>query len=163
MAWHSLEPADAGLFDSAPHILRYRKHFAATPEHVWESLSSDASLQAWGPTVSSLTWLSARPFGVGTEREVALAPGLIKVRERFFRWDEGRGYSFHAVEANAPLFRKFAEDYVLTPEGDGTRFDWTVAIQPRDVLTLPFKALAPVLKVAFGRLASDGEKYFARR
>jgi hypothetical protein len=162
MAWHSLEPADAESFDDAPHVFRYEKHFAASPELVWESLASDVSLQAWGSTVSSLTWLSARPFGVGTEREVVLAPGLIKVHERYFRWDEGRGYSFYAFEANAPLFRKFAEDYVLTPDGDGTRFSWTVAIEPRDALTLPFKALAPVLKVAFGRLASDGEKYFAR-
>jgi hypothetical protein len=162
MAWHPLEPADAGVFDTAPHVFRYEKHFAAPPERVWESLVSDASLQAWGSSVSSLTWLSSRPFGVGTDREVVLAPGLVKVHERYFRWDEGRGYSFYVFESNIPVFRRFAEDYALTPDGEGTRFVWTVAIEPRAALRLPFTVLAPVLKALFGRMASDGEKYFAR-
>jgi hypothetical protein len=30
------------------------------------------------------------------------------------------------------------------------------------VLALPFKALAPVLKLAFGRMASEGKRYFAK-
>ena len=29
---------------------------------------------AWGPTVKEVNWLSPRPFGVGTTREVVLAP-----------------------------------------------------------------------------------------
>jgi carbon monoxide dehydrogenase subunit G len=160
--WYAVEPADANFFTSAPHVFRYSKRFAAPPEKVWESLTSDESLAAWSPTVSSLTWLSPRPFGVGTTREVALAPGLVRVHERYFRWDEGRGNSFFVYEANAPVFKRFAEDYEVEPEGDGTRFTWTVAIEPKGVLALPFKALAPALKLAFGRLASDGERYFAR-
>jgi uncharacterized protein YndB with AHSA1/START domain len=161
--WFAVESADESFFTSAPHVFRYSKLFAAPPERVWESLTSDESLAAWSSTVSSLTWLSDRPFGVGTTREVVLAPGLSRVHERFFRWDEGRGYSFEAYEANAPLFRRFAEDYVLEPAdgGTNTRFDWTVAIEPKPALALPFKAIAPVLKVAFGKLAADGERYFA--
>ncbi len=161
--WFALESVDASVFDSAPHIFRYEKHYDATPERVWESLQSDASLSTWGPSVSSVTWTSPRPFGVGATREVALAPGVMRVHERFFRWDEGHGYSFYVYEANAPLFRRFAEDYVLTPESTGTRFNWTVAIEPKAALALPFKPLAPVLKAAFGRMASDGQKYFAAR
>jgi hypothetical protein len=29
-------------------------------------------------------------------------------------------------------------------------------------MVLPFKPLAPVLKLAFGRAVADGERYFAR-
>ena len=36
---------------SAPHVFRYQKRYAATPEKVWESLVSDESLAAWGPMV----------------------------------------------------------------------------------------------------------------
>ena len=36
--WHPLEPADADFLASAPHIFRYQKRFAASPEKVWESL-----------------------------------------------------------------------------------------------------------------------------
>jgi hypothetical protein len=158
--WFPLESADADLFLTAPHVFTYEQHYAATPERVWESLASDDSVAAWGPTVTSLTWLSPRPFGIGTRREVGL--GAAKVHEHFFRWDEGHGYSFYVYEANAPLFRRFAEDYIVTPEGDGTKFIWTVAIEPRPGLAIPFKLLAPVLQIGFGRTANDGRKYFAK-
>jgi len=164
MRWYSLEPADADFLTSAPHLFRYRKRFAARPERVWESLTSDASLAAWGPLVTDLKWLSPRPFGIGTERELVLAPGLSRVRERFFRWDEGRRYSFAAYQANSPLLRRFAEDYVVeTDGGDGTLFSWTVGLEPKGPLSLPFRALNPVLKTAFGRMATDGQRYFAKR
>jgi Polyketide cyclase / dehydrase and lipid transport len=161
--WYPLESADADLFTTAPHIYRYEKRFAAPPDKVWESLTSDASLAAWGPSVKEVNWSSPRPFGVGTTREVVLIGGP-RVQERFFRWDEGRCYSFEVLQANAPIFRRFAEDYVVEPDGGaGTLFTWTVAIEPKPAFALPFKALSPVLKAAFGRLAADGQRYFARQ
>ena len=163
--WYAVETADERVFTSAPYVFRYEKTFLAPPAVVWESMTSDQSLAAWSSTVTALTWTSPRPFGVGTTREVVLAPGLARVHERFFRWDEGRGYSFAAYEANLPVFTTFAEDYVLEPHGtDGksTRFTWTVAIEPKSAFALPFKPLAPVLKLVFGRLAADGERHFAR-
>ena len=162
--WYPLESADAGLLASAPHIFRYQKRFAAPPERVWESLASDASLAAWGPTVKELDWLSPRPFGVGTTREVVLAPGVARVRERYFRWDDGRGYSFAVYEANVPIFKRFAEDYAVEPDGSdnqATLFTWTVAIEPKRAFALPFKGLSPVVKAGFGRMASEGQRYFA--
>lgn len=161
--WYPLEPTDATVFDTATHLFRYQKRYDAPPDIVWASLASDRSLADWGSSVSELTWTSPRPFGVGTTREVALALNLARVREHFFRWDEGEGYSFYVHEANAPLFRRFAEDYSLKPDGTGTLFDWTLAIDPRSALRLPFQVLAPVLKAAFGRMAADGQKYFAAR
>lgn len=161
--WFPVEPTDATLFTSAPHVFRYEKHFAALPETVWESLASDESLSAWGATVGELHWLTPRPFGVGTTREVVLAPGLARVRERYFRWDEGSGYSFTVYESSIPVFRHFAEDYIVEPDGDGTAFRWTVALTPKPAFALPVKVLAPVLKAAFGKMASDGQRYFARQ
>ena len=163
--WYSVDPVEDDFLVSAPHVFRYSKKFAAPVDEVWGSLTSDDSLAAWGSTVSSVNWLSPRPFGVGTTREVALAPGLVRVRERFFGWEEGRRYSFCALEANAPLFRHFAEDYVVEPEPSdpgSTRFTWTVALEPAKVLALPFKPLAPVLRLAFGKMAADGERHFVR-
>jgi uncharacterized protein YndB with AHSA1/START domain len=137
--------------------------YAAPPERVWESLASDASLAAWGPSVKQVNWLSPRPFGVDTTREVVLAGGAPRVRERFIRWDEGRGYSFAVYEASVPVFRHFVEDYVVQADGDGTVFTWTIAIKPKRAFSLPFKVLSPILKVAFGRTASDGKRYFAKQ
>jgi hypothetical protein len=161
--WYPLEPSDAGVLASAPHVFRYRMQYAATPERVWESLASDASLSAWGSSLKQLNWLSPRPFGIGTTREVVLAPGAPRLRERFIRWDEGSGYSFVVYEASVPVFRHFVEDYVVEADGDNTLFTWTVAIEPKRAFAVPFKLLSPVLKVAFGRAASDGKKYFAKQ
>jgi ligand-binding SRPBCC domain-containing protein len=159
--WHALEPTDAEFLVSAPYVFHYQKRFAAPPEQVWDSLTSDASLAAWGPAVKEVTWTSPRPFGVGTTREVSVPLGP-HMRERYFSWDEGRGHSFAAYESTLPLFKRFAEDYLIEPDGADTLFTWTVAIEPKDALTLPFKVLAPVLKAAFGRIPSDGQRYFAK-
>jgi len=161
--WYPLEPSDAGVLASAPHVYRYRMQYAAPPERVWESLASDASLSAWGSSLKQLNWLSPRPFGIGTTREVVLAGGAPRLRERFIRWDEGRGYSFAVYEASVPVFRHFVEDYVVEADGDNTLFTWTIAIEPKRAFAVPFKLLSPVLKVAFGRAASDGKKYFAKQ
>lgn len=160
--WHALEPADADFFDSAPHVFTYQKRFAAPPERVWESLTSDESIAAWSPAIKEVTWTSARPFGVGTTREVALPIGP-RMRERYFRWDEGRRHSFAVYESSLPLFNRFAEDYLVEPDGADTRFTWMVAIEPKGALAFPFKVLAPVLKAAFGRIPSGGQRYFAKK
>ena len=161
MPWFSCEPAGADFLKTAPHVFTYEKHYDAPPEQVWESLQSDNSLADWGSAVSSVTWTSPRPFGIGATREVALGPN--KVREKFFRWDEGRGYSFYVTEGNVPLFRRFAEDYVIEADGTGTKFTWIVALQPKSAISLPFKVIAPAVRAAFGKLASDGQKYFAAK
>ena len=161
--WYPLESSDASVLGSAPHVYRYRMQYAATPERVWESLASDASLASWGTSVKQVNWLSPRPFGVDTIREVVLAGGAPRVRERFIRWDEGRGYSFAVYEASVPVFRHFVEDYVIETDGDNSVFTWTVAIEPKGAFALPFKVLSPVLKAAFGRTASDGKRYFAKQ
>ncbi|WP_375482697.1 SRPBCC family protein [uncultured Jatrophihabitans sp.] len=159
--WYPLEPTDAEFFTTAQQVHRYQLHLDAPPGTVWESLASDRSMADWGPAVKTVTWLTPRPFGVDTEREVVLAGGLARVRERFTRWDEGRGYSFSAYEASFPMLRRFAEDYVLEPDGDGTLFTWVVAIEPKPKFAVPVRVLGPVNKVVFGRMAADGRKLFA--
>jgi hypothetical protein len=85
------------------------------------------------------------------------------MRERYFAWDEGHSHSFYAYESSLPLFKRFAEDYIVEPDGNETRFTWTLAIEPKGALALPVKLLAPVLKMGFGRIPSGGQKYFAKR
>jgi hypothetical protein len=62
-----------------------------------------------------------------------------------------------------PLFRHFLEDYVVEPDGHGTLFTWKIAIEPKGALALPFRLLSRVLRAAFGRMASDGQRYFAKQ
>ena len=159
--WHPLEPVDLGTFATAAQVHRYPIKLPVPPARVWESLQSDESLKAWGLGVRRLTWTSPRPFGVGTTREVVLPLGLMTVRERFFRWDEGSGYSFYVVEADRPGLESFAENYVVEPDGDGTLLTWTIAIQPKRGTGAAMRLLAPVNRRAFGRFAVGAKKYFA--
>ena len=160
--WHRLEQPDYSTFTEAAHVYRYPARFAASPERVWESLASDESVKAWGLGVKSLRWTSPRPFGVGTTREVVLPLGFMTVREEFFRWDEGRGYSFFVREANRPGLRSFAENYEIEPDGDGTLFTWTMALEAAGPLSPVLKLLGPVNKAGFGQLVRAGRKYFER-
>jgi hypothetical protein len=160
--WHSLEPADAGTFGTASQVYRFPIRLHVPPARVWESLASDESLAAWGLGVRRLTWTSPRPFGVGTNREVVLPLGFMTVREHFFRWDEGSGYSFYVEAANRPGLRQFAEDYVVEPDGDGALLTWTIAIEPKRRLAPVMTVFGPVNKVAFGQFATGAKKYFAK-
>ena len=85
------------------------------------------------------------------------------MRERYFRWDEGKSHAFYVYESSIPILRRFAEDYIVEPDGDQTLFTWTVAIEPKDSFRLPFKVLAPLLKAGLGQVPSGGQRYFAKR
>ena len=69
---------------------------------------------------------------------------------------------FYVYESSLPLFKRFAEDYVVEPDGAETLFTWTVAVEAKNALTLPLKVLAPVVKAGFGQIPSGGQRYFAR-
>lgn len=163
MSWHALEPVDESFFRNAPIVHRYPVKLPVPPEQVWAQISSDESLSAWrGLRVPRLTWTSPRPFGVDTTREVVLPLSAMTVRERFFRWDEGKGYSFYVYEANRPGIRRFAEDYVIEPDGSGAQFTWTIAIEPQPRIAPVMKLLSPVNKQAFGQVARGAKSYFAK-
>jgi hypothetical protein len=161
MAWYPLESADANIFSAAPFVHRYSADFPASPERVWEQISSDESLGAWGLGVG-LHWTSARPFDIGATREVVLPLRVMRLRERFFRWDEGEGYSFFVEQANRPWFTRFAEDYVLAKSATGTRFTWTIALEPRPRLLRLMRLLDPVNALAFSVNTRAGRRYFRK-
>lgn len=64
--------------------------------------------------------------------------------------------------SGAASFVVVVEDYVVEADGDNTVFTWTIAIERKSFFALPFKALSPVLELAFGRTAPDGKRYFAK-
>jgi hypothetical protein len=161
--WYSLEPADERIFKTAAQVYRYPARLEVPPERVWESIASDESLAAWGLGVRRLTWTSPRPFGIGTTREVALPLRLATVRERFFRWDEGKGYSFYVESTDRPGLKTFAEDYTIEPDGTGCVFTWTIALEPKRALAPVMTALGPVNRLGFGQVARAATKYFAEQ
>lgn len=79
---------------------------------------------------TGVTWTSMRPFGPGTMRMVSTPLGMLALNEVYFRWEEGQRKWFYVAEATAPLFRTFAEDYLVEGVSPSRcRFTWTVAFE----------------------------------
>jgi hypothetical protein len=155
--WFELQPVDEAFFAGAPLRLSDSFDIALPAARVWEDLTADDPL-AWCKLLRDITWTSTRPFGVGTTRTARSRAGTI--REYFFRWEEGSRMSFYVLEANTPLFRRFAEDYLVEPASDDScRFSWTIAVEPRPVARLG----NAVNRRLLGTLFRDTRGHYGRR
>ena len=154
--WFSAQPVDEAFFETAPVRLRDEFEIPRPADQVWADMTADNPL-AWCRILTDITWTSPRPFGVGTTRTARSLGGTSVLRERFFLWEEGRRMSFFVVEASAPLFRRFAEDYLVEPASESScRFVWTIAIEPR-----PAARIAnPVNRRLLGTLFRDTRKHY---
>ncbi len=153
----SLQPVDETFFEDAPIVLRDAFEVPMAAPELWDELTKDDPL-IWCRIIDNISWTSERPFGVGTTRTVTALKGLNVLDERFFVWEEGRRKSFYAFKASGPLFKRFAEDYLLEPTGEAScRFTWTIAYEP----SLIGKAGAPVNKRLLGSLFADTRKHFS--
>jgi hypothetical protein len=129
--WFRLEPVTETFFDSAPVRLSDTFEVARPASEVWAELTADDTL-GWCRILDDITWTSPRPFAVGTRRTASALKGVNVIKEHYFRWEEGRRKSFYVLESTAPLFRRFAENYLVEPDGDGAcRFTWTIAYESR--------------------------------
>lgn len=154
--WFSAESVDESFFETAPMRLVGRFDIALPAERVWGELTADKPL-SWCRILQDVTWTSPRPFGVGTTRTVRALGGANVLRERYFRWEEGRRHSFVLVEASMPLFRALAEDYLVEPSADDScRFTWTIAAESR----LPDRVAAPINRRLLGTLFRDTRKHY---
>jgi hypothetical protein len=148
------QPVDENFFESAPFRLSDTMAIARPASEVWADLTADDTL-SWCRMIKGIEWTSPRPFGVGTTRTVRALGGAVALREQYFRWEDGHRKSFYVVDSSAPLFKRFAEDYVLVPDGESAcRFTWTFAGEPR--LPGPNRQL-------LGSLLKDTRKHFAAR
>ena len=157
--WFRLQPVDGQFFDSAPVVLRDAIPVPRPAASVWQDLTADGTL-FWCRILDDVEWTSPRPFGVGTTRTVSSLKHTNVIREEFFRWEEGRRKSFHVVEASAPLFNRFAEDYLVEPDGeDACTFTWTIAFEPK-TLTRP---AGGVNRRILSTLFTDTRKHYGVR
>lgn len=162
MSWYPLQPCDESFFGCAPHVYRYPVELPVAPERVWESLTSEHALADWGLGLRKVEWTSPRPFGVGTTREVVLPLGAMAVREKFFRWDEGHRKSFCATEANRPLLKRLAEDYLVERTKSGSRFVWTIAMEPTDKTAALLRVGSPLNALMWRAVPLRAKAYFAK-
>ena len=125
--WYPLAATDDDFLQTARFRIVHVVNVSTDTGHVWSVLTAHDALVSWARLITASEWTSSRPFGVGTTRTVTLGRAAA-LRERFYRWDEGRRMTFTAESASRPGFRRFAEDISLEPTPDGTRLTWTFAV-----------------------------------
>jgi hypothetical protein len=147
--WFATEPVVETFFDTAPVRLIATFDIPRPAADVWADLTGESPLM-WCRILQGMTWTSPRPFGVGTTRTARSLRGASVIKERFFRWEEGRRQSFYAVQTSAPLFRRFAEDYLVEPTSETScRLAWTIAIEPRRAARIATPVNRALLKTLF--------------
>jgi hypothetical protein len=163
VTWYPLLPCDESFFTDAPYAYRFPVELPVPPAQVWGSLTSARPLAQWGGLpIRRIEWTSPRPLGLGATREIELAGNTFALREHFFRWEEGRRYSFYAVRCNRSLLRRFAEDYLVEETPHGSRFTWTIALEPADRWRWLVRGTAPLNALAFRIVPARARAYFSR-
>ncbi|WFN93759.1 SRPBCC family protein [Gordonia sihwensis] len=161
---YDLQPFDESYFDTAPMKYTIDVHIPVAPETAWAEFTRQNTLD-WCRALNSVTYTSPAPYGVGTTRSVALAPGVVKMDEYFFLWDEDSETStykhgFHGVRANIPGLRKFGEYTEVSPTEHGSRLVWKFAMELGSTGLPPFLS-GPIANGAFGTVKTDTVKHFA--
>ncbi len=145
----TLEPTDLEFFHRAALRVVGSVHLTATPDRVFESFAEPSEWPRWFPLMRTATWTRGTG-GIGSEREVALT-GLGRFRERMIAWEPGERFAFTMIATNSPLATELAEDYLLAPEGRGTRLDWVMAATPTAIGRLGAPAVKMMMRSIFRR------------
>jgi len=128
---------------------------SAAPEQVWHLLAAMDRMPEWFPGVSARRF-QAEFDGERPVRRTITLPGGDLV-EAVTRWDPPRELHYQVTESALPI-RDHLGVIRLTPEGAGTRVDYTV------VFRVPWWAwpLGVVLRLGLGAAVRKATKNLAR-
>lgn len=147
--WFPSQPVDESFFETAPVRLRGKFEIAKPAAEVWADLTAEKPL-GWCRILQDVSWTSPRPFGIGTTRTATALFGTNVLHEHYFLWEEGRRHSFYVLESTTPMFRRFAEDYLVEPTSESAcRFIWTIAAEPKAAGRLAMPGNKLILKTLF--------------
>lgn len=150
-------PVDATFFDSAPMRFVHVGEIPACAADVFALLKDPDSWPRWFDGIKRVQVTTPPPYGQGLERTVWL--DALTVYEHFFRWEEGRRFSFYFKAHSVPLARRFAEDYLVEDIAPGRcRFTYTVALEP----SLLFKLGGPIGRIMLDRMFRKAPPALAR-
>jgi uncharacterized protein YndB with AHSA1/START domain len=158
----SVPACDLPWIERAPALVQLTTHLAAPPERVFAAFADAAGWTRWFPTMTEAAWLDDSGGGLGKEREVALR-GLGRFRERFIAWEAPHRFAFTIIATTSPMIAQLGEDYRLTADGSGTRFDWTMGSQPRGLGKLATPLLRPMLRRIVRRAVANLDRELAAK
>jgi len=163
--WFELSVGDETLLETAPFVRRFSVDLSVSAESAWAELTRDNTL-AWCGSISGTRYLTPRPFGPGTRRELSMRPSALKATEEYFRWEETPRVryrnTFYASRFTAPGLRRFAEDTLVEQLASGSRLTWTFAIEPGPALRVPLRLAAPAVTAGLRRVVTETADHIGR-
>ncbi|MEU9877683.1 SRPBCC family protein [Streptomyces phaeochromogenes] len=143
---HRLRPVGRDFVDTAPLRLVFARGIASPPETVYRALAEDVT--GWSEWFSAVR--AARPTEDGTGRQVRLKGGT-RFEETILVAEPSEVYTYRVDVTNAPGTRALVEEWRLTPDGTGTRVQWTWAADG----TAPFRFAIKLGRAGLGRAFRD--------
>ena len=141
----ALETGPPGWVATAPVQVVRSIALAAPVERAFAILADHERWPLWFKGMRR-TRVDGPATGVGALRTVWVGP--MAVQERFTTWDPQRGVTFDVVSASLPGLGSMTEEWLLTPEGDGSRLDITIAVRPAGPLRFASGLVRPIFASA---------------
>jgi uncharacterized protein YndB with AHSA1/START domain len=151
---HRLRPVGLDFVETAPLRLVFARGIASPPETVYRALAEDVT--GWPEWFSAVR--AARPTEDGTGRQVRLKGGT-RFQETILAAEPSEVYTYRIDVTNAPGTRALVEEWRLTPDGTGTRVQWTWAADG----TAPFRLAIKLGRAGLGRAFRDAVTKLDRR
>ncbi|MEU6670946.1 SRPBCC family protein [Streptomyces sp. NPDC046727] len=153
-----LRPVEIDFVRAAPVRLVFARQISAAPEQVFRALAED--VPGWTRWFSAVTLARATDGGAG--REIRLRGGT-RFEETILAAKAPEVYAYRVDTTNAPGVRALVEEWCLTPQGTGTRVQWTFAADG----TAPFRFVLGLARAGLGRAFRDAmtslDRLLARR
>jgi hypothetical protein len=135
-----LRPVTTEFLESAPVRIVTEERLTSGPEVLFRELTDNASTwPTWFGAISRASYTGPPPYGVGAGRAVKLVGG-IRFVESVLVWEEPRRFVYRIEETNLLGAHAWLEEWLLTPDGDGTRVRFTMAVEGHAVVELPMQA-----------------------
>ncbi|CAM2842164.1 SRPBCC family protein [Prescottella defluvii] len=163
--WFELSPCDPTFLETAPFVRRFSVALSVSAESAWAELTRDDTL-SWCTFIAGSRYLTPRPFGADTRRELSMRPSALKASEKYFRWEEDPGLryrnTFYVSGFTAPGLRRFAEDTLVEQNSSGSQLTWTFAIEPGPALRVPLRLGAPAITAGLRRTVDETAEHIGR-
>ncbi|WP_101255978.1 SRPBCC family protein [Streptomyces barkulensis] len=138
-----LERVGAGFVRTAPVRLVFTARASAPPEAVYAVLADTEGWPRWFKAVTG-----ARPAADGLGRSITLRGGG-RFLETVVAAEPAERYAYRVDAANVPGVRAMLEEWLLVPEGTGTRVRYTMAADGTPVFRAALRLAGPALGRSF--------------
>jgi polyketide cyclase/dehydrase/lipid transport protein len=164
------ERVELDFIDNAAFRFSNSVDLAITPEQLFEVLADADSWPRWAKVITTVTWTSPEPRGVGTTRTVYMRGGIVgnvgappACGGEFLAWEPFSHMAFRFNECSMRAVAAFAEDYRVESTPGGWRLTWTVAQKAAGPSRFTMAIGRPVVNLGYRWFLANLRRYAGKR